>query len=123
MKLISLVAFGGALGSVFRYMISLWLKPAFAHLFPWNTFVVNLLGCALIGACIAWFSTQKNPDIQLFITVGILGGFTTFSGFGLELFSMVKAKAYLPATYYVLGSNIGGLLAVYSGYNLINYIR
>lgn len=123
MKLFILVALGGALGSVFRYLVALWLKPAFAYLFPWNTLLVNLLGCALIGACLAWFSAQKNQEVQLFITVGVLGGFTTFSGFGVELFSMLKVKAYAPAIFYFIGSNAGGLLAVFSGYSLIENLK
>lgn len=123
MRSILFVATGGAIGSVFRYLLSVWLKPATHTFFPWHTFTANIIGCALIGICLSWFNADKiTYETQLFITVGILGGFTTFSGFSAEMILMLQSKAFTQAMLYLLGSNITGLLAVYVGYTLINHL-
>ena len=109
------VAAGGALGASLRYGVALCLPiQANAGRFPWATLLVNLLGCALAGALYAWL--ERSPDTRefwrLLLMVGVLGGFTTFSAFGLETFQLLRQGAFGVALAYVLISVTGGLLVL-----------
>ena len=106
-----LVACGGAIGATLRYGLGLLLvKPN--SVFPWPTWWINLLGCLLAGVFFAL--SQKYPSLQnearLFFMVGILGGFTTFSSFGLETFQLLKQGYMLLALTYALSSLVCGVL-------------
>ena len=97
-----LVALGGAIGAVFRYGLgSYFIKSS--STFPWATWCINLLGCFLAGVFFAF--SQQYPTLQnnarLFLMVGILGGFTTFSSFGLETFNLLREGQALWAIGYV----------------------
>jgi fluoride exporter len=117
MKAIVLVAFGGAIGSVFRYLIALWMKNLYAFEFPWHTFSVNIIGCLVIGFMFSITLENSSLDnIRLFVMVGILGGFTTYSSFGLETFDLFKQGKIILASTYILTTNIFGLAAVFCGY-------
>ncbi len=114
-----LVALGGAIGASLRYSASIWLvKPG--GLFPWTTWSVNLLGCFLAGAFFAF--SQKYPALQqearLFLMVGILGGFTTFSSFGLETFQLLKQGHSGLAFGYAFSSLIMGVAVLAAGFYL-----
>jgi|SRR5882672_230397 len=87
-----LVALGGALGSLARYGMSSFVQRASASTLPLGTLAVNALGCLIAGAAIAWLegrATDAN-DMRLFAMVGVLGGFTTFSAFGVETLSLLR---------------------------------
>ncbi len=112
-----LVALGGAMGSCCRYALSvMWLKPQ--SLFPWPTWGINLIGCALAGVFFAF--SQNYPVLQqqtrLLLMVGILGGFTTFSSFGLETFQLLRQGQSLLALAYVLSSVILGVCLLATAY-------
>ena len=112
-----LVAIGGGLGAMLRYGFSLYLtKPEFG--FPWQTWWVNILGTMCAGIFFA--ISQKYPVMQnearLFLMVGILGGFTTFSSFGLETFQLLKHGHVGIAFMYVMSSVVIGLLLLALGY-------
>ena len=114
-----LVALGGAIGASLRYSASIWLvKPG--GLFPWTTWSVNLLGCFLAGAFFAL--SQKYPVLQqearLLFMVGILGGFTTFSSFGLETFQLLKQGHSGLALGYAFSSLIMGVAVLAVGFYL-----
>lgn len=114
-----LVALGGAIGASLRYSASIWLvKPG--GLFPWTTWSVNLLGCFLAGAFFAF--SQKYPALQqearLLLMVGILGGFTTFSSFGLETFQLLKQGHSGLACGYAFSSLIMGVVVLAAGFYL-----
>lgn len=118
-----LVAFGGAIGAIFRYSASVWFtKPA--GLFPWTTWSVNLLGCFLAGVFFAF--TQKYAFLQnearLFLMVGILGGFTTFSSFGLETFQLLKQGQIALAVTYAFSSLVVGVIALVIGFYIFQII-
>lgn len=118
-----LVAFGGAIGAIFRYGVSVWFtKPA--GLFPWTTWLVNLLGCFLAGVFFAF--TQKYAFLQnearLFLMVGILGGFTTFSSFGLETFQLLKQGQIALAVTYAFSSLVVGVIALVIGFYIFQII-
>lgn len=116
MKSILLVAAGGAIGAMLRYVISVLLKQPGAA-FPWHTALINLSGCLAIGICYALLATSAQAEfIRTFVMIGILGGFTTFSSFGLETLQLTQAGEWKTAITYVLLSNIGGLSFAAGGY-------
>ena len=121
MKLAALmwVFLGGGLGASLRFLMGELLRPMLKSGFPWPTLAVNLIGCALAGLLAERFGLN-NPEHpwRAFILVGVLGGFTTFSAFGLESLTLVQQGRILPATLYVLASVLGGLLAVWLGFGL-----
>jgi len=110
---ILLVFAGGGIGASFRYLLFLLTKNP-SNGFPLTTFVINVLGCFIIGL-IYHFSWMENSQLKIFLMVGVLGGFTTFSSFGLETFQLLVNAKYQTAIFYVILSNICGLAAVYAG--------
>lgn len=115
-KNILLVASGGAVGSVLRYLVSKWLQEASSAAFPVGTLVVNVVGCLLIGAIYgASDSWGISGDMRLLLTVGFCGGFTTFSTFMNESLSLMRADNLLPLALYASLSVGLGLVAVWAG--------
>jgi CrcB protein len=115
-----LVAVGGALGSVARYLLSTVILRATGSLFPLGTFVVNAVGCLIFGA-IAGAASQRvqiAPEWRLFLLVGVLGGFTTFSSYAFESFSLVRDGQFLAASVNIVGQVIIGLAGVWVGFAL-----
>ena len=111
-----LVALGGAGGSVLRYLLS-----NINTSFPWGTFAVNVLGSFLIGLLVCLMSKGVlSPEMKLLLVTGFCGGFTTFSTFANESFSMMKAGDVLLTALYVGASVIIGILAVWGGMTLSN---
>ena len=110
------VALGGALGAVGRYLVGLSLKTASG--FPWATMSVNILGSLLMGLVIGWLSRQNGGSdaLRLFVAVGILGGFTTFSAFSMDLFTLLERRDIAATMLYLGGSLIGGLVAFIIGF-------
>lgn len=111
-----LVALGGGLGAAGRYGVSLAL-PAKPGEWPWATFSINVLGSLLIGVLAGWLSTrgESGEPWRLFLGVGVLGGFTTFSAYSLETLRMVERGEWPMAIMYALGSVLAGLAAVAIG--------
>jgi CrcB protein len=114
------IALGGAIGCVARYGLYTWIKKYQSGFFPWHTYIVNLAGCFLIGICYAWMlkNGQKNI-VSVFLMTGVLGGFTTFSSFGLETFELLLSSRYWHAAFYAFGSCVFGIMMVLAGYKLI----
>jgi len=112
------IAAGGALGSVLRYALQGWVQRATNSTFPAGTLVVNVLGCVAIGFLTATFTGPKliREEYRLGLLVGILGGFTTFSTFGWETFSLANEREFAFAALNILLSCGLGLLAVWAGY-------
>ncbi len=119
-KSILLVGAGGFIGSVARFLLSFfltrWLEPPF----PSGTLAVNLLGSFLIGLLFGFFAKGilHGEGWQLFLIIGILGGFTTFSTFSLELILMLREGQFLPAILYGMGSLLLGLFTCAAGFFL-----
>jgi CrcB protein len=109
------IMFGGAVGTGLRYGVGQGLTRA--NDFPYGTMTVNLVGCLLIGALATWFSQMADlsETVRLAVLVGFLGGFTTFSSFGLDTLRLLEAGRMGAAVTYVLVSNLVGLLAVWAG--------
>ncbi|MCG8592579.1 MAG: fluoride efflux transporter CrcB [Proteobacteria bacterium] len=112
-----LIAFGGGLGAVLRFSLALWVDQRVPLSFPWGTFAVNGLGCLAIGvvATVADAHTQFPAGWRLFLITGVLGGFTTFSTFGLETWRLVENGALAAAAINAFGSVAVGLVAVVCG--------
>jgi CrcB protein len=121
MKAILLVALGGAFGSVARFKLSgLILHHAVGWKFPAGTFTVNVLGCLVAGilAALAEKYEYFSPDARLLLFTGILGGFTTFSAFGLETMYLMKRGEFLIGGANVVLSVAAGLAALWLGFGL-----
>ena len=117
------VACGGAIGASLRYALSLYLvKPQ--NLFPWPTWWINISGCVLAGIFFA--CTERYPILQqqtrLFLMVGILGGYTTFSSFGLETFLLLKQGHLMIALAYVISSVIVGVVGLAIGFYIFQML-
>jgi CrcB protein len=115
------VAVGGAAGSIARYLCQRWVSANFQHPFPWGTFIVNFLGCLLIGILwgISFKTFDRNEQLKLLLMVGFCGGFTTFSAFTLEGIGLIRENRIGLFMLYTGGSIIAGLLATYAGMKLI----
>lgn len=109
----------GALGSLARFAVSVWV-PRAAGGFPWATLMVNVLGCLLFGLVWALAEERKllTPAQRIWLSAGFLGGFTTFSSFGYETVEMVRQGEAARAGVHVLAQNTLGPLAVLLGYHL-----
>lgn len=114
---IVVVALGGAIGSVARFLVGTWYVQRFGVGFPWATFGINVVGALLIGVVlqIAQVRADFSPYLRLFIAVGILGGFTTFSTFAYEIASLSREGLSLASVAYAVGSVAAGVLAVIAG--------
>lgn len=118
MKELLYIFVGGGAGSCLRFLVSMFwmhlrLHPSFANvLFPWPTFVANILGCFLIGL----FYTKSeqwgvNYEVRLLLTTGLCGGFTTFSTFSWESLNLVRQGNYSTFVIYITLSIVVGLIA------------
>lgn len=113
-----LVGLGGFFGSVCRYLVSGWAQSlAPFSSFPWGTLTVNLAGCLLLGlaAGLAEAKGVLSPHTRLLLMMGFLGGFTTFSTFGLESYSLLQEGTWGRLTGNLVASVLGGLAAVWLG--------
>ena len=117
-KDILLVGAGSFLGGIARYLVSLSMKGV-SGAFPWATMTVNIAGCLLIGVLWAVFSrSTASSQLNLLLTVGFCGGFTTFSTFSKESLALLQAGSYTGFALYALGSVSVGILAVAAGFML-----
>ena len=115
-----LVALGGGIGSMLRYLVATGVHEWANKVFFWGTITVNIIGSFIIGIAWALFEQHiEQENLRLFIMIGILGGFTTFSSFSLETFTLFKNGELKLALSYILISNIGGITAAFSSYYLI----
>ena len=114
------VALGGAIGSAARYQVNVWSGRLIGAEFPWHTLIVNIAGCFIMGALVELMALRLNigNEVRAFLTTGILGGFTTFSAFGLETFSLARDGRWTMAAANLLLQTVGGLLAVWAGYRI-----
>lgn len=114
-----IVGLGGFIGAVIRYLIGL-IPVSPQNGFPIKTLLINILGAFVIGLVVAFGAKKEwNPQLILFLKVGICGGFTTFSSFALETNQLIERGAPWSAALYVILSVVGGLAAVYAGLGLI----
>ena len=125
MKSYLLIALFGAFGTVARFSVVQITPKIFQSTFPIGTLVVNLLGCFLIGLFSGILDTKFisiDENFKNYITIGFLGGFTTFSSFSQDFFNLVNNSNYLLAFFYIFISVFFGLLMFYLGDKFIHII-
>ncbi|HLF50967.1 fluoride efflux transporter CrcB [Flavobacterium sp.] len=112
-----LIALGGGIGSVFRYLTSVMAHKYYASIFPLATLTTNVLGCFLIGLIVGLLEKNHmtNSDLKWFLITGFCGGYTTFSAFGYENISLMQSNNSGLAFVYIGVSIITGLFAVWLG--------
>lgn len=120
-RTIILVGLGGGLGSILRYLTSIFVNKYFHANFPWATFIVNILGCLIIGIVLGLFERQQitSPHLKFLFITGFCGGFTTFSAFASENIILFQADNSLIAFLYIGTSVLASLFAVWLGLTLI----
>ena len=119
---------GGAIGTVLRYGVTMWVQRSLQYSFPFGILSVNVIGSFLIGFC---WSLAENYDFSVntraFLFTGLFGGFTTFSSFALDTVSLMKTGDYKLAFINILASNVLGLIAVFlgllAGNNVLSFVK
>lgn len=121
MKALLLVGLGGALGSMARYALAVLMLQNASARFPFGTLAVNVLGCVIAGVLAGLSERHGWPgtDARLFMFAGLLGGFTTFSAFGLDAMALMRRGETGMAFAYVVGSVVVGLVGAWMGMRLV----
>ena len=111
------VAVGGAIGSVARYLVAIGSGKIFGINFPWGILIINVTGSLLIGVFVGLFATKWDlpQSVRIFLTVGICGGYTTFSTFSLDSYYLMERGQVLMALAYMIGSVVLSISALVGG--------
>ena len=116
------IAVGSALGGMARYWCTDAATRLFGETFPWGTLLINILGSFIIGLFVALTGPDGryivDPNIRVFVTVGLCGGYTTFSAFSLQTMVLMQEGEWLHAGGYILGSVVLCLVFVWLGHVL-----
>ena len=118
---------GGGLGAIARYLINEYTATLLLKytniVFPFGTFIANIIGSLLIGIAFGSFrdSIVNNRSLELFIIVGLLGGFTTFSSFSLEIYNMFQAGEYFLSIVYIISSLVIALIFTFLGVKISSF--
>lgn len=117
LKLILIIGTGSFIGGIARFLTSRYIQNTVISAFPFGTFIVNILGCFLIGLFygISERSNIINPEWRMFLTVGFCGGFTTFSTFANENIALIRDGNFLFFALYASLSVFIGITATYLG--------
>lgn len=120
MNKLLLTGLAGMCGTLLRYWMSGWVARRFGETFPLGTLIVNVVGCFLIGFLfyVLYERFLTSDTLRTVLFIGFLGGFTTFSSFGLQTFTLVRDGEFGLAALNVGVSNFAGLLMVWVGYTL-----
>ncbi|MCR4267633.1 fluoride efflux transporter CrcB [Nitratireductor sp. ZSWI3] len=118
-----IVAAGGALGAGLRHLAGLAAMRLMGTGFPWGTLTVNLVGSLIMGAFVEWLARRvgTSPELRLFLATGLLGGFTTFSAFSLDVVALWERGDGALAAGYVLVSVCGAIAALFAGLWLVKH--
>ena len=118
------IALAGLAGTLIRYWLSGFVARQYGETFPWGTLIVNLIGSFLAGAMyhLAEERLLISPTLRAVILIGLLGGFTTFSSYGLQTFTLLREGQIGLATLNLAFSNVLGLLMVWMGYVVFKLI-
>ena len=111
------IAIGGALGALARYAVGSFIGNRIGGRFPYPTLAINITACFVIGFIVTYLA--RRPELnslwRYLIPIGFVGAYSTFSTFELEIFVQLETSAFLPASLYILGSLLFGLIAVWLG--------
>jgi CrcB protein len=121
MQKIILIGLAGLIGTLCRYWLSGLVARQYGETFPWGTLVVNVMGCFLAGSLFYLMEERflVSPTLRTVILIGLLGGFTTFSSFGLQTFTLLREGEFALAALNVTLSNVLGLVMLWAGYSLV----
>ena len=124
MKLLVSIALGGAVGALSRHFVSQQMMHWFGTGLPWGTFTVNVVGSFLLGVLAETFATafHAGPSLRGFLIVGILGSFTTFSTFSLDVALLFQKGRIDLAALYIAGSVILAVAGLYAGLKLVRVV-
>jgi CrcB protein len=122
-KILLIIGTGSFVGGISRFLASRFIQNSIISAFPYGTFIVNIIGCFLIGLFygISERGNMMNPEWRMFLTVGFCGGFTTFSTFASENVALIRDGNFFHFAIYTSLSVFIGLMATYLG-NLITKI-
>ena len=117
MQHLLIVALGGALGSGMRHLVNLASLRLFGPGFPWGTLTVNIVGSLAMGLFVELLARRfgGSAELRLFVATGILGGFTTFSAFSLDVAVLYERGVMAQAALYVIASLVAAVLALFLG--------
>lgn len=120
MKIILAIGAGSFIGGVLRYLLSKMVQTKILTTFPFGTLAVNIIGCFLIGVIFGLTDRGSfTQEWRLFLATGLLGGFTTFSAFSIETFSLFRDGQFFYATAYISSSVVVGIIATFIGFAII----
>jgi CrcB protein len=123
LRTILIVGTGGFIGSVMRFLLQIFIENRLMSTFPLGTMIANIAGSFIIGVVFALAEKSlMNSDWRIFLSVGICGGFTTFSAFAFNNFNMLKEHTWNQLFLNIGGTMILGILAVYLGIILVREI-
>ena len=124
MKFIAYAALGGAIGASGRYLVGLLAVRLFGLGFPYGTFIVNIVGALLMGVLIEALALrfQGSSELRTLLATGVLGGFTTFSAFSLEVANMIERDQWYAAMFYACASVVFSVAALFAGLYLGRYL-
>jgi fluoride exporter len=120
MQRLLFIGLAGGIGTLLRYWVSEFSARRFGEDFPYGTVVVNLAGCFFAGVLfyLMFERFAFSPTLRAIVLIGLLGGFTTFSSYGLQTFTLLRDGQMGLALFNIALSNVGGLLLVWVGYSL-----
>ena len=113
-----LVFLGGGIGATARHLVGIYSLRNFGPNFPYGTLMVNVAGSLIMGLFIGWLvrrEVSSSNELRLFVATGVLGGFTTFSAFSLDVANLWEKGALMPAAIYTIGTVLVCILAVFAG--------
>lgn len=118
------VALGGGIGAAARHGVNVLSGRLLGTEFPWHTLIVNVAGCFAMGVIVGLMALKLNVsnETRSFLTTGILGGFTTFSAFSLDVAMLIERKAALAAGAYAVATTLATIAAVLAGLHLMRAI-
>jgi CrcB protein len=117
MRMIGWIAAGGAVGAVARYFVMIAVAQVMGAAFPWGTLAVNVVGSFVLGVLVEAFALvwSVSEGVRAFLVVGMLGAFTTFSTFSLDVATLYERGALLPAALYIIASVVFSVAALFLG--------
>jgi CrcB protein len=125
-RVITAILIGGGIGSVARYLVTLIVTQRLGPGFPWATLLINVVGSIIIGIVFELSQTRMlgmSPLVRVFLMTGVLGGFTTFSTYSLDIVTLASERAFLLAAAYAIGSVFSGFIGAYAGMVLVRALR